>query len=38
VGGTFFLQTDKMIVAITGATGLIGSRLVERLDAGNAAK
>jgi len=27
-----------MIVAITGATGFIGSRLVERLDAGNAAK
>jgi hypothetical protein len=26
-------KTDKMIVAITGATGLIGSRLVERLDA-----
>jgi uncharacterized protein (TIGR01777 family) len=26
-------KTDKMIVAITGATGFIGSRLVERLDA-----
>jgi hypothetical protein len=34
----FFLQTDKMIVAITGATGFIGLRLVERFDAGSAAK
>jgi hypothetical protein len=34
----FFLQTDKMVVAITGATGFIGLRLVERFDAGNAAK
>lgn len=28
------LQTEKMIVAITGATGFIGSKLVKRLAAG----
>jgi hypothetical protein len=29
------VQTDKMIVAITGATGFIGLRLVKRFDAGS---
>jgi hypothetical protein len=34
----FFLQIDKMIVVITGATRFIGLRLVERFDVGDATK
>lgn len=29
-----FLQGDQMIISVTGATGFIGKRLVQKLQAG----